>query len=203
LYVTVTQTATIQITPAPTTSTVSCPASVTYTGAALTPCTGLVTGPGLSQSVSPTYTSNVVGTATATVSYAGGGNFAASFASTTFQILYVQSGCFASPIYNVMPSTKSFQNRGSNVPVKCTLRSASGAGVSNATGDLVVQDMGPNGTGTPVTVFSLANAFKAASSGNYAYGLDTSPSGYLSTHYYLVTATWSDGSKTAGWFYIK
>jgi hypothetical protein len=203
LYVTVTQTATIQITPAPTTSTVSCPASVTYTGAALTPCTGLVTGPGLSQSVSPTYTSNVVGTATATVSYAGGGNFAASFASTTFQILYVQSGCFASPIYNVMPSTKSFQNKGSNVPVKCTLRSASGAGVSNATGNLVVQDMGPNGTGTPVTVFSLANAFKAASSGNYAYGLDTSPSGYLSTHYYLVTATWSDGSKTAGWFYIK
>jgi len=203
LYVTVTQTATIHITPAPTTSTVSCPASMTYTGAALTPCMGGVTGPGLSLSLSPTYTSNVVGTATATVTYSGGANYAASSASKTFQILYAQSGCFSSPIYNVMPSTKSFQNRGSNVPVKCTLRSASGAGVANAMGDLVVQDMGPNGTGSPVTVVSIANAFKAASSGNYAYGLDTSPLGFLPTHYYFVTATWSDGSKTTGWFYIK
>jgi hypothetical protein len=203
LYVTVTQTATIQINPAATTPTVSCPVSVVYTGAPVTPCTGSVTGPGLSLSVTPTYTSNVVGTATATVSYAGGGNYAPSSASTTFQISYVQSGCFSSPIYSVMPSTKSFQNKGSNVPVKCTLRSASGVGVSNATGDLLVQDMGRDGLGAPVTVFSLANAFKVASSGNYAYGLDTSPSGFVSTHYYFVTATWSDGSKTMGWFYIK
>jgi hypothetical protein len=102
-----------------------------------------------------------------------------------------------------MPSTKSFQNKGSTVPVKCALRSASGAGVGNATGDLVVQDMGRDGLGTPVTAFSLASAFKGTSSGNYAYGLDTSPSGFVSTHYYFVTATWSDGSKTTGWFYIK
>ena len=203
LYVTVSQTATIQITQGATTANVVCPTSVTYTGSPQTPCTGSVTGPGLSQSLTPTYTSNIVGTATATVSYPGGGNYAPSSASTTFKILYVQSGCFASPIYNVMPSTKSFQNKGSNVPVKCTLLTASGSGVSNATGNIVVQDMGVNGLGTPATVFSLANAFKATTSGNYSYGLDTSPSGFVSTHYYLVTATWSDGSQTMGWFYIK
>jgi hypothetical protein len=195
--------ATFQITPASTVANVSCPAGVLYTGAPLTPCTGSVTGPGLSLSVTPTYASNVVGTATATVSYSGGGNYAPSSASRTFQISYVQSGCFSSPIYSVMPSTKSFQNKGSNIPVKCTLRTASGFGVSNATGDVLVQDMGTNGLGTPVTVFSLANAFKAATSGNYAYGLDTSPSGFVSSHYYFVTATWSDGSTTTGWFYIK
>jgi hypothetical protein len=202
-YNTVTQTATIQITPAPTIAAVSCPVSMQYTGSALTPCTGSVTGPGLSLTIIPTYTSNVVGTATATVSYAGGGNYLPSTASKTFQISYVQVGCFSSPIYNVMPSTKSFQNKGSNVPVKCTLATAQGTGVSNATGSLLVQDMGTDGLGTPVTVFSLANAFKATTSGNYSYGLDTSPSGFVSRHYYQVTATWSDGSKTIGWFYIK
>src|SRR5262249_14258804 len=64
-----------QITGAATTASVSCPASVTYTGSPVTPCTGLVTGPGLSQAVTPTYSSNTVGVATATVSYAGGGNY--------------------------------------------------------------------------------------------------------------------------------
>jgi hypothetical protein len=196
-------TATIQITPAPTTASVSCPASMKYTGASLTPCTGSVTGPGLSQTLTPTYVNNVVGTTTATVNYPGALNYQASMASTTFQIAYVKSSCFASPIYNVMPPTKSFQNKGSNVPIKCVLSSASGAGVSNATGSLLVQDKGTDGLAPPLGVFSLGNAFKSSGSGNYAYGLDTSPAGFVSGHYYLVTATWSDGSTTTGWFYIK
>jgi hypothetical protein len=195
--------ANFQITGAATTASVSCPASVTYTGSPQAPCTGSVTGPGLSQALTPTYTNNIVGTATATVNYAGGGNYLPSTASTQFKILYVQSGCFSSPIYNVMPSTKSFQNKGSNVPVKCTLLTAQGTGVTNAAGDLLVQDKGADGLAPPVTVFSLAGAFKASSSGNYAYGLDTSAPGFVSGHYYFVTATWSDGSKTTGWFYIK
>ena len=195
--------ATFQIAGASTVAAVSCPASVTYTGSPVTPCSGSVTGPGLNLSVTPSYTSNVVGIATATVNYAGGGNYLPSSASKTFQILYAQSGCFSSPIYSVMPSTKSFQNKGSNVPIKCTLLNASGTGVTSAGGDLLVQDMGPNGTATPVTVFSLAVAFKPSSSGNYAYGLDTSPAGFVSSHYYRVTATWTDGSTTTGWFYIK
>ena len=195
--------ATFQIAAAATVATVTCPASVTYTGSALTPCTGKVTGPGLLLTPTPTYTSNIVGTATASVIYAGGGNYLPSSASKTFQISYVQSGCFASPIYSVMPPTKAFQNKGSNVPLKCTLLTAQASGVTNATGDLLVQDMGVNGLGNPVTVFSQSNVFKVSGSGNYAYGLDTSPAGFVSAHYYFVTGTWSDGSKTTGWFYIK
>lgn len=202
-YNTVTQTATIQITAAPTLAAVTCPVSMQYTGSVVTPCTGSVTGPGLSLSIIPTYTSNVVGTAMATVSYAGGGNYLPSTASKTFQISYVQVGCFSSPVYSVMPSTKSFQNKGSNVPVKCTLTTAQATGVSNATGDLLVQDLGTNGLGTPQQAFFLANAFKATTSGNYSYGLDTGASGFISQHFYRVTATWSDGSKTVGFFYIK
>jgi len=195
--------ATFQITPAATTASVSCPASVTYTGSPVTPCTGSVSGPGLSQSLTPTYVNNVVGTATATVTYPGAGNYQSSTASKTFQIKYVQSGCFASPIYSVMPPTKSFQKKGSNVPIKCTLLTSSGAGVTDATGNLVVQDLGTDGMASPLTVFSLANAFKSSGSGNYAYGLDTNPSGFVSGHFYLVSANWSDGSTTTGFFYVK
>ncbi len=195
--------ATFQITGAATTASVSCPASVTFTASPVTPCTGSVTGPGLSQALTPTYVNNVVGTATAAVNYAGGGNYLPSTASATFQIRYVQSGCFASPIYSVMPPTKSFQKKGSNVPIKCALLTRQGAGVTNATGDILVQDKGADGLGAPFTMFSLGAAFKASSSGNYAYGLDTSPAGFVSGHYYFVTASWSDGSTTTGWFYVK
>jgi hypothetical protein len=195
--------ATFQITTAATVASVSCPAVVTYTGFPLTPCTGRVSGPGLLLAVTPTYTSNVVGTATASVNYVGGGNYGASSASTTFQIRYVQSGCFASPIYSVMPPTKSAQQKGSNVPIKCTLVTAQGTAVTNATGDLLVQDMGTNGMGIPITAFAQSNVFSVSQSGNYSYGLDTSPAAFIPTHYFLVTATWTDGSKTTGWFYVK
>ncbi len=77
----------IVITPAPTTVTVNCPASVPFNGSARTPCTASVSGPGLSQSLSVSYTNNVaVGTATASASYAGGGNYQASSGNKTFLI---------------------------------------------------------------------------------------------------------------------
>ena len=195
--------ASFQITPAATLASVSCPASVTYTGNAVTPCTGAVSGPGLSQSLTPSYSSNVVGLATATVSYPGGGNYQSNSASKTFQILYVQSGCFSSPVYSVMPTTKSFQKKGSNLPVKCTLLDAQGSGVIGAQGSLLVEDLGTNGLATPSTVVSIPNAFSSSASGNYSYGLDTSPAGFVSSHFYRVSATWTDGSATIGFFFIK
>lgn len=186
-----------------TAASVSCPASVTYTGLPQTPCTGAVVGPLLSQAVTPTYSNNVVGTATAMVNYLGGGNYQPSSASTTFKILYVQSGCFAAPIYSVQPPTKSYQKAGSNLPVKCTLLTASGTAVTNATGNLLIQDRGLLGTDPPVTVFNQANVFKMDQNKNYNYGLDTGLPGFVSLHYYFVTASWSDGSTTTGWFYLK
>src|SRR5206468_3028145 len=67
---------------------VSCPAGVTYNGAAQTPCTATVTGAGgLSQTLTVNYTNNInVGTATASASFAGDANHTASSDSKTFQI---------------------------------------------------------------------------------------------------------------------
>ncbi|HEY3285651.1 MAG TPA: hypothetical protein VGJ96_00860 [Gemmatimonadaceae bacterium] len=132
-------------------------------------------------------------------------NFTSTSAIVSLAVRFVQVGCFASPVYSEMPITKSYQRKGSIVPIKCTLTNAFGAGVLNARGDLRVDDMGMvfGADVTPITVFSGANVFKVSGSGNYAYGLDTSPSGFLIGHYYHVTATWSDGSRTLGWFYVK
>ena len=68
--------------------TVTCPASVTYNGAAQTPCTATVTGAGgLSQSLTVNYTNNTnVGTATASASFAGDANHAAGSNSANFTI---------------------------------------------------------------------------------------------------------------------
>ncbi|MDP2322069.1 MAG: Ig-like domain repeat protein [Acidobacteriota bacterium] len=67
---------------------VSCPASVTYTGAPRTPCSAMTTGAGgLSQSTTVTYSNNTnVGTATANATYAGDANHTGSSGSATFAI---------------------------------------------------------------------------------------------------------------------
>jgi len=83
----VTKTKTVSVGPAATTTTLSCPASVTYTGSAIEPCSATLTIDGAEQSLAVTYSGNTaVGTATATASYAGDGNHAPSSDSKTFQI---------------------------------------------------------------------------------------------------------------------
>ena len=69
-------------------TTVTCPASVVFTGAPLTPCLAVATGVGgLNVGVSITYTNNVnPGTATANASYAGDPNHNGSTGSATFVI---------------------------------------------------------------------------------------------------------------------
>ena len=73
---------------ATTTTTLTCPTSVTYIGVAQTPCSATVAGPGgLSQPATISYADNTnVGTATATGSYPGGDNYEASGANATFTI---------------------------------------------------------------------------------------------------------------------
>jgi hypothetical protein len=87
-YATSTGTATFTITQVSSAVVVSCPASVAYTGAAVTPCSATVTGAGnLSQSVPVTYTNNInVGTATANATFPGDANHTTSTNSATFQI---------------------------------------------------------------------------------------------------------------------
>jgi len=79
---------TFEIGKAGSTTALSCPASVTYTGSALTPCTASVTGAGgLNQAVAPAYTNNInAGTATANAIYAGDSNHDGSNGSKTFVI---------------------------------------------------------------------------------------------------------------------
>lgn len=204
--------ATFTIARASSTTSVSCPASVSYTGSPLTPCTAAATGAGgLSQSLAVSYSNNTQpGTATASATFAGDANHTGSNGSATFTIIavYVQVDCFASPIYSVMPSTKSAQNKGSNLPIKCTLKWPNGSAVTTAKGDLAVYDLGtspigsnPQPSGAPF--FTKLNAFTGTSSGNYSYGLNTGLTGFIAGHAYFVRASWNDGSTTTGYFRLK
>jgi hypothetical protein len=79
---------TLTIAKASSTTTVTCPASVTYDGSPQTPCSASVTGAGgLNQSLTVDYTDNTnAGTATASASFAGDANHNSSSDSETFVI---------------------------------------------------------------------------------------------------------------------
>src|SRR5205807_1567158 len=75
-------------------ATVSCPASETYTGTAIEPCTATVTGAGgLNQAVTPvTYTNNIdAGSATAAATFAGDANHDPSTGNGGFTITKASS----------------------------------------------------------------------------------------------------------------
>src|SRR5262249_16384910 len=79
---------TLTIDKAGSTTVVSCPASVTYDGTAQTPCSATVTGAGgLNQALTVSYSNNTnAGTATASSSFAGDANHNGSSDSKTFTI---------------------------------------------------------------------------------------------------------------------
>jgi hypothetical protein len=88
-----------EIDKATSTTVVNCPASVTYTGAALTPCSALVTGAGgLSQSLTMNYSDNTnAGTASASASYPGDANYLGSSGSAIFTIDKANASCSVTP----------------------------------------------------------------------------------------------------------
>src|SRR5207247_6319287 len=79
------------ITKASSTVTVNCPASQTYTGSAIEPCTASFSGAGgLSGTLTPSYSANInVGTATASATYAGDANNDGCRKSTNFVMYQV------------------------------------------------------------------------------------------------------------------
>jgi hypothetical protein len=82
-------TATFTIDKAPSTTTVTCPASgIVFNGNAQTPCTAAATGAGnLNQSLTPSYMNNThAGTASATATFGGDANHLGSTGSATFTI---------------------------------------------------------------------------------------------------------------------
>ena len=167
--------ATFQITPAATTTTVTCPATVTYTGAALTPCTGKVTGPGgLEQALTVTYADNTnAGTATASASYAGASNYQASSGSKAFTI-----GKAASTVTVTCPAGPYYYT-GSAITPTCTARVVGAGGL-----DLPV---------TPVTL-----------SDNVAVGTAKATATYPGDDNHVAhtgTTTFTIGAWRAGGFY--
>jgi hypothetical protein len=93
--------------------------------------------------------------------------------------------------------------------VKCRLLDAKGKPVQTASGTLVVQDLGTTGSTAGSTVLSGA-AFTLSGDkdfdgddGFYSYALSTTPAGFVSGHYYLLTASWNDGSTTTGYIYVR
>ena len=143
-------------------------------------------------------------------------NYAVQAVNGTLTVTaYVQQNCFAAPIRGgATPPAMPGVDKGRTVTVGCRLVTTAGVPIATAKGDLLVMDKGPNGLGTPpgAPAFSGKNVFTVspldaggydAQDGVYSYRLSTSGSGFIAGHYYLVTATWSDGSTTNGWLYLR
>ena len=78
---------------AATTTTLTCPEAVTYTGTSQKPCTGHVGGPGLDSAVTPAYSADTVnaGVVSVTADYAGNGDYLASSDAAQFIIAQAPS----------------------------------------------------------------------------------------------------------------
>jgi hypothetical protein len=132
--------ANFEITKAATTTTVTCPQSATYTGAAITPCTVSVTGANLNLSPAPDYANNVnVGTASASYTYAGDANHTGSNGSANFDITKAATTvtviCPPSVTYNGAAQTPcSATVTGANLsqPLTVNYTNNTNAGTANA-----------------------------------------------------------------------
>jgi hypothetical protein len=182
-------------------TTVTCPATVTYSGLAQTPCSATVTGAGgLNISLPVTYTNNTnVGTAQASASFAGDATHTASSNSKTFTIAYRWDG-FLQPIndtaHQIGLSVSVFKG-GSTVPVKFQIKKADGTVVQSATAPLwsTPQLLGAMSTSVDELVYS-----DPASSGNTfkwdgtQYGYNWSTKGVAAGNWYRISAQLDDGT---------
>ena len=152
--------ATFTIDRAATTTTVTCSGEpFTYSGAAFTPCAAEVSGPnGLSEVLPVVYENNTgAGTASASASYAGDANYAASTGTATFAIAK------APTVTTVTCAAGPFEVTGS--PIKpCTASVTGAAGLSLA---LTVTYVNNTGAGTATASASYGG------SANYLASSDT------------------------------
>ena len=141
--------ATFTVVPAASITTVTCPASVTYTGSALTPCTASVTGVGgLDESLEPTYSENMnAGTATASADFKGDANHLGSTDSKKFAIAKATSTT------TVTCPTGPFVYTGSPITPACTASTTGAGGLS---------------VNPPVNFTDNTNAGPAKASASYA-----------------------------------
>jgi len=208
--------ATITINKATSTTAVTCPANVTYTGSAQAPCSVSVTGSGgLNLAPAPVYADNTnAGTATASYSYAGDANHAASSDSRSFIIGKATSTtsvtCPVTVIYNgaaQTPCTASVSGVGGlGLALTVTYGSNIDAGTAGASasygGD--VNHLGSNGAATfaiaraaTVTVVSVADAaYDGAAHGATAQVTGPALSQALTVYYTGINGTSYQSSTT-------
>jgi MBG domain (YGX type)/Bacterial Ig-like domain (group 3)/Carboxypeptidase regulatory-like domain len=143
---------TFGIAKATSTTIVTCPSSVIYTGSARTPCTASVTGAGgLNQSLTVSYANNVIaGTATASASYGGDGDHNGSGDSKNFSIVAANS-------ITTVVSSKNPSTYGDSVSFTATISP------NTATGTVQFKIDGTN-VGSPVTVANGSATSGATSS---------------------------------------
>lgn len=160
---------TFTILPAPTTTVVTCPASVTFDGSAQEPCSAVVTGAGgLDETLTVGYEDNVhAGTATASASYAGDDNHLGSDGSATFTIEQAPTTttvtCPAGP----------YVYTGSPVTPDCTATTTGAGGLSVSP---AVTFAGNTNAGTATASASYAgDADHLASTGSTTFTIDKAP----------------------------
>jgi len=152
------------IDPAATTTTVTCPTTVTHTGSAQEPCDAAVTGPGLNQTLTVSYSDNInVGTATASASYAGAGNYAESSDSENYEI----TAPLQTPTVAVSNSPQTYTGS----PIAATVTCSSGGAVT---------DIKYNGSTTaPTDADTYAVTADCAATGNYTALNDASAGDFV------------------------
>jgi hypothetical protein len=159
---------TFSIEKAPSTVTVSCPDSRTYTGGAIEPCSAKATGAGgLDADLTVSYSDNInAGTATASSSYGGDANHDGDTGSTTFAIEKAPSA-----VAVTCPDSRTYT--GSAIE-PCSAK-ATGAGGLNA--DLTVSYSDNINAGTATASASYAgDANHDSNSGSTTFAIEKAPS---------------------------
>jgi hypothetical protein len=133
------------------------------------------------------------------VSPATPANYVVQSVNGTLLVQYKPDGCFAG-LSGTLAGTSAAQSRGT-LTVRCTLKDAFSVPQADK-GNLLVEDIGTNGTSTPATVLSLPGAFTFNGFSNI-YLLSTQSETFLSGHYFKVTSTWADGSTSTGFFLLQ
>ena len=159
---------------APSMTMVTCPANVTYIGAALSPCAATVTGAGgLSLTPTPVYANNtIVGTASASSTYVGDANHTGSSDIKTFAITK------ATPIVSVTGGTFTFDGT-----PKAATGFAYGVG---GVGDVLIPAVSFNYVGTGSTTYGPTSS------------APTTVGSYQVTANFAGNANYNSASNTAG-----
>jgi len=188
------------------TVTVTCPASVVFTGNPITPCSASVTGVGgLNLTLTVTYANNTaVGTATATATYPGDANHVGAANTATFQIAAWTLSGFYQPVD--MGGVWNVVKNGSTVPLKFEVF----AGTTELTDVSVVASFTAKQVACPGTL-ALVDDVEFTTTGGTQLRYDATGGQFIQNWQtpkkpgtcWVVTMTTDDGSSLSANFKLK